>query len=322
MKKILILGGSGFLGSHVCEKLTRLQWHVTLPTRHEMNARHLMLLPLVDVVQTDVHNEAALRQLVAGHDAVVNLVGILHGTESGFAKAHVELPEKLARACLAAGVKRMVHVSALGVQDGPPDAAPSRYLRSKTRGEAVLKAAAADGLLLTLLRPSVYFGAEDRFLNLFAKLQKIFPFMPLAAADTRFQPVWVEDVAQAIQHCLQDPSTIGHTYELCGPDVFTLRELVQLAGRLSGVNHGRGRPVIALPRALGRLQALLMELAPGAPLMSRDNLDSMRIDNVASGKLPGLQALGITPASLTAIAPTYLKPQDQYVVMRRKARRS
>lgn len=306
MKKMLILGGSGFLGSHVCEKLARLQWRVAVPTRHEMNARHLMLLPLVDVVQSDVHNEAALRQLVAGQDAVVNLVGVLHGTESDFAKAHVELPEKLARACLAAGVKRLVHVSALGVQDGPPDAGPSRYLRSKARGEAALKAATADGLLLTVLRPSVYFGAEDRFLNLFAKLQKIFPLMLLAGADTRFQPVWVEDVAQAIQHCLQDPSTIGHTYELCGPDVFTLRELVQLAGRLSGINHGRGRPVIALPRALGRLQALLMELAPGAPLMSRDNLDSMRIDNVASGKLPGLQALGITPASLAAIAPTYL----------------
>lgn len=311
MKKIVILGGSGFLGSHVCEALTRLQWRVTVPTRDEMNARHLKLLPLVDVAQADVHIEAALRQLLVGHDAAVNLVGILHGTESDFAKAHVELPEKLARACLATGVKRLVHVSALGVQDGPADAAPSRYLRSKARGEAALKAATADGLLLTLLRPSVNFGAEDKFLNVFAKLQKIFPVVPLARADTRFQPVWVEDVAQAIQRCLQDPSTIGHTYELCGPDVFTLRELVQLAGRFSGVRHGRGRPVIALPQLLGRLQALLMELAPGPPLMSRDNLDSMRIDNVASGKLPGLQALGIAPASLAAIAPGYLGRQDR-----------
>lgn len=311
MKKILVLGGSGFLGSHLCERLARLQWRVTVPTRDEMNARHLARLPLVDVVRADVHDEAALRQLVAGHDAVVNLVGVLHGTESGFAKAHAELPEKLARACLAIGVKRLVHVSALGVQDGPPDAAPSRYLRSKTRGEAALKAAAANGLLLTLLRPSVYFGAQDRFLNLFAKLQKIFPVVPLAGAETRFQPVWVEDVAQAIEHCLQDPATIGRTYELCGPDVFTLRELVQLAGRLSGINRGRGRPVIALPRAVGRLQALLMELAPGTPLMSRDNLDSMRIDNVAGGKLPDLRALGITPASLAAIAPGYLGPRHR-----------
>jgi uncharacterized protein YbjT (DUF2867 family) len=306
MKKILILGGTGFVGRHVCEKLARLQWQVTLPTRRASNAQHLLMHPLLTVLEADVHDEAALTRLVASHDAVVNLVAVLHGTEASFARTHVELPQKIARACLANGVTRLVHVSALGADSQRPDAAPSMYLRSKGRGEAALQAAAVLGLALTVLRPSVIFGAEDKFLNLFAKLQQLFPVIPLAGARTRFQPVWVEDVAQAVVHCLQDPRTAGHTYELCGPEVLTLKELVQFAGRASGVNHGQGRPVVSLPMALGRLQARLMELAPGAPLMSRDNLDSMKIDNVASGQRPGLQALGIAPGSVAAMAPGYI----------------
>ena len=141
-----------------------------------------------------------------------------------------------------------------------------------------------------------------RFLNLFARLQGLFPFMPLAGADTRFQPVWVEDVAQAVVNALQQPASVGQTYEAVGPDVLTLREIVQLAGRLTG----NERPVIGLPAAIGKLQALLMELAPGEPLMSRDNIASMAVDNVATGRLPGLAALGIAPASIGAVAPGYL----------------
>lgn len=306
MKRILILGGTGFVGRHLCEKLARLQWRATVPTRRASNAQHLQTLPLVNVVSADVHDEATLARLVAGHDAVVNLVAILHGNAAAFERTHVELPGKLARACLAAGVPRLVHVSALGADPLQPEAAPSLYLRSKSQGEAVLQRAAGQGLQLTVLRPSVIYGDGDQFLNLFARLQRVFPVMPLAGAATRFQPIWVEDVAQAIAHCLQERATIGQTLELCGPDVLTLKQLVQLAARTSGINHGRGRPVIALPQWLGRLQALLMELAPGQPLMSRDNLDSMRLANVASGRLPGLQALGITPAALAAIAPTFL----------------
>ena len=295
MKKILILGGTGFVGRHVCEKLARLQWRVTVPTRRLASARHLLMLPLLDLVEADVHDEAALVRLLAGHDAVVNLVAILHGSEAAFARVHVELPQKLARVCAAAGVTRLVHVSALGAAAD----APSMYQRSKAQGEAALRAA---GLALSVLRPSVIFGAEDRFLNLFARLQQLFPVVPLAGATTRFQPVWVEDVAQAVVACLQDERSLGQTYEACGPEVLTLKQLVQLAGR----QVGRARPVIGLPTALGRLQARLMEFAPGQPLMSRDNLDSMKVDNVASGTLPGLAALGITPAAPSTIAPTYL----------------
>lgn len=312
MKRVLLLGGSGFVGRHVCEKLARLQWPMTVLTRRAANASAVQHLPRLTVLEADVHDEAALRRLLPGHDAVVNLVAILHGNESAFEQAHVALPTTLARACLTSGVKRVVHVSALGASD----TAPSRYLRSKARGETALQAGAALGLQLSVLRPSVIFGADDRFLNLFAELQKVFPLMPLASAQALFQPVWVEDVAQAVVNCLREPTTQGQTYELCGPTVYTLRELVQLAGRAAGIRHGRGRPVIALPRLLGRLQALLMELAPGQALMSRDNLDSMSLDNVASGRLPGLEALGITPGALAAIAPDYLARRDPCVVWR------
>jgi uncharacterized protein YbjT (DUF2867 family) len=327
LKKILILGGSGFVGRTLCEKLARLQWRVTVPTRRDCNAQAVQVLPLVDVVCADIHDEATLRQLVAGHDAVVNLAAILNGKPADFARMHVELPAKLARACLAAGVPRLIHVSALGADPQHPDAAPSLYLRSKSQGEAELQRAVAQGLQLSVLRPSVIYGAGDQFLSLFARIQRVFWVMPLAAATARFQPVWVQDVAQAIVNCLQDRATVGQTCELCGPDVFTLKQLVQIAARSSGVNHGRGIPVIALPRALGRMMAWLMELAPGLPLMSRDNLDSMRVDSVASGRLPGLQTLGITPAALSAIAPTFLDsqgaqgPQTRFVAMRSKGLR-
>jgi uncharacterized protein YbjT (DUF2867 family) len=302
MNKILLLGGTGFVGRHVCEKLAQLQCRVTVVTRRQGNARHLQMLPLVDVIEADPHDSGSLAPLLAGHDAVVNLVAILHGTQAAFDKAHVQLPLELARACEASGLRRIVHISALGASPS----SPSMYQRSKARGEAVML---STGLDVTVLRPSVIFGAEDKFLNTFARLQQVFPVIPLAAAGARFQPVWVEDVAGAIVHCLRDADTVGQIYEVCGPEVFTLRQLVELAGRYAGVNGGKGRPVMALPAALSRLQARLMELAPGEPMLSRDNLDAMASDNVATGKLPGLQALGIHPAALDAIAPSYLGAQ-------------
>ncbi len=315
MKNILILGGTGFVGAHVCEKLVRQGFNVTVLTRRRRNAQHVQLLPSVTVLEVNVHDEAALTRAVAGHDAVVNLVAILHGTPAQFDKVHVILPQALARACRHNGVHRVVHISALGADDQRPGSAPSEYLRSKGRGEAVWlhPALANTALDVTVLRPSVIFGAEDKFLNLFAKLQRIFPIMPLAGANARFQPVWVEDVADAVVHSLVRP-VVTHTaqrlpriIEACGPDIFTLKELVQLSARLAGVNGGRGRPVFALPAALGRLQAFVMECAPGEPLMSRDNLDSMRIDNVATGQQPGLSALGIKASPLEPIARQYLR---------------
>ena len=318
MKKILILGGTGFVGRHVCEKLARVPCRVTLVTRRDINASHLQMLPMINVVSADIHDTVQLERLVAGHDAVINLIAILHGNEASFTQVHVEFPEKLAHACRAAGVKRLIHISALGASLK----ASSMYQRSKARGELVLRTA---GLDLTLLRPSVIFGAGDQFLTLFAKLQQLFWVTPLAGANTRFQPVWVQDVAQAVVRCLQDDATIGQTYELYGPDVFTLREMVRYAGCLSGAGHGRGRPVLALSDSLARLQVALLSLAPGTPLMSQDNLASMKTDNVSDGFLPGLKALGITPTSLPAIAPSYLSPRglrSPFQELRKSAGRS
>jgi uncharacterized protein YbjT (DUF2867 family) len=299
MRNILVLGGTGFIGRHVCEKLQRQGWAITVPTRRAIHAAPVQHLPRLTVIEGDVHDASQLTRLLQGHDAVVNLIAILHGDEAAFERAHVALPITLARACSAAGVRRLVHVSALGVSlDGP-----SRYQRSKARGEEALRQAALD---LTVLRPSVVFGAGDRFLNLFARLQTVFPVVPLAVAGARFQPVWVEDVASAVVTCLNDRglamSSVGQTFECAGPEVLTLADLVRLAGRYGS----RQRPILPLPAAFGRLQARLMEFMPGEPLMSRDNLDAMSVDNVASGQWPTLSALGIRPSSVQAIAPLYL----------------
>lgn len=306
MKKVLVLGGTGFVGRNLCEKLVRDHWRITVPTRRLRNASSVMMLPFLDPLEVNIHDEAALTQLVAGHDAVVNLVAILQGSEQAFAHTHVALPEKLSRACAAAGVRRVLHVSALGADARNPAALPSRYLRSKSQGEQVLRHAALD---LTVIRPSVIFGAEDKFLNVFAQLQQVFPLVPLAGAHALFQPVWVQDVATALAHCLRDDyahSSIGETYEAVGPEVYTLAQLVRLAGQYAGINGGRGRSVIGLPDALARVQARLMELMPGEPVLSRDNLDSMKVPNVATGLHPGLDALGIHPAAIPAIVPSYL----------------
>ena len=299
MRNILVLGGTGFVGRALCERLVERNGGgggcITVPTRRMAHGQALRSLPTLELVEANVHDDATLRRLVAGQEAVINLVAILHGKAADFEQVHAALPGKLAAACGAAGVRRVLHVSALGAASD----APSMYLRSKAQGEAALQAA---GLDLTLLRPSVVFGAEDRFLNLFASLQALAPLLPLAGSQAQFQPVWVEDVASAVVRCLDAPASTGQTYELTGPEVFTLSQLVRLAGRWSG----NERPQLPLPQTLGRLQALLLECLPGVPLMSRDNLDSMRVPNVAGGKLPRLADLGITATALEGVASAYL----------------
>jgi uncharacterized protein YbjT (DUF2867 family) len=299
MKKVLLLGGTGFVGRSVCERLLErdTSMRLTVATRRLAHAKSVQFLPTVDPVECDVHDDAQLAHLVAGHDAVVNLIAILHGSASDFERVHVRLARRLAAACSTAGVTRLVHVSALGVSAD----APSNYLRSKAEAETILRAAQLE---LSVLRPSVIFGAGDSFLNLFAALQAVFPVMPLTGVEARFQPVWVEDVSEALLRCLERRESIGQTYECAGPQVFTLGELVKIAGRLCG----HERRLVALPESIGNLQATAMELMPGTPLMSRDNILSMRVPNVATSLLPGLDALGIVASSLHAIAPTYLSP--------------
>jgi len=302
VRNLLIIGGTGFLGTAIVGELARrvatADSCFTLPTRRRERARHLLVLPTATVVEADVHDPATLARLMVGQDAVISLVGILKGGEGepygkGFARAHVELPQKIAAAARAAGVRRVLHVSALKAAAD----APSGYLRSKAAGEAALREA---GLDLTLFRPSVIFGAGDSFLTLFAQLAKIAPFFPLAGAAARFQPVWVGDVAAAVADSLLRSESIGAAYDLCGPKQYSLRELVAYAAEVSG----HPRAVVGLPDAIAWLQAWAMEFIPNGP-MTRDNIRSMRVASVCDSgcALP----FGRIATPLELIAPTYLR---------------
>lgn len=298
LQRILILGGTGFIGRSLVAQLARALGEtarLTVPSRRPSRAKALSVMPAVRLMAADVHDETQLAALLDGQQAVINLVAVLHGDAARFDAVHVGLPRKLAAACARAGVRRVVHVSALGVATG----APSMYLRSKAAGEAVLREAALD---LSVLRPSVVFGAEDHFMNQFAAMLALAPVMALPGAGARLQPVWVEDVAAALLACLQRDDSIGQTYEAVGPREYTLGELVRLAGDWSG----HRRPVVGLPDGAARGLAALMALLPGEPPLSADNLASLRVPNVASGTLPGLDALGITPLGLEQVMPALL----------------
>jgi len=288
MDKVVVFGGSGFLGRSLCRQLSAGgYWRVRVVTRRLLNASALAGLPNVSLVEADTGDPEQLRSALEGQDAVVNLIAILHGSQRQFTEVHVEWPRRLAVACREAQTRRLIHVSALGVES--PE--PSLYSQSKAEGEAALKSILPK---CTILRPSVIFGEEDRFLNTFERLQRLAPFVPLACSDAKFQPVWVEDVAQALAKCLDEPSSAGRTYECTGPSVYTLADLVRLAG-------GRGRvqrPILPLPAPLALLQAWVMEHLPGEPLMSRDNLRSMRSPNIATSGASNLADLGIKTRSL------------------------
>lgn len=295
IKKVLLIGGSGFVGGWIANRLSDQGIRVTIPTHCRDNVKKLLLLPTVYVVDADVHNPQTLVSLMTGMDVVINLVGMLHDGSAGkrFAAAHAELPQKIVAAMKQAGVRRLVHMSAL---KAAPDA-PSAYLRSKAAGEAAVLAAAKD-LDVTVFRPSVIFGPGDSFLNTFATLFKLLPVLPLASGKARFQPVYVGDVAEAFVTCLTNRDTFGKTYELCGPKTYSLRELVDYTNRLVG----KHRAVLDLPTGLAALQAKILGLLPNPP-MSPDNLRSMQVDNVTDGRsnYPGWQ-----PKALETIAPSYL----------------
>jgi len=321
VRNALVVGGSGFIGRHLVAALAARGVRVAVPTRRRERAKHLILLPTVDVVETDIFAAGAIERLAAGRDAVINLVGILHGRrgrpdERGpndygpdFARVHVELPQAIVAACRATGARRLMHVSALGASAS----APSEYLRSKAIGEGVVLA--ADDLDATAFRPSIVFGPEDRFLNNFAALLRFLPGLALPCPEAKFQPVYVGDVVRAMLAALEDPETRGKAYELCGPHVYTMKALVEYVCAATG----RRRLIVGLPDRLSYLQARLMEWTPG-PLMTRDNYYSMQVPNVCSGTFP----FGIQPQALEAVAPGYLAPsgpRERYPQLRWRARR-
>src|SRR5258706_3869835 len=318
---ILVLGGSGFVGRHLVAALAARGTRVTVPSRRRENAKHLFLLPPVEVIEADIGAPGVLARLARGREALVNLVGILHGrrglpNERGpnnygpdFARAHVELAQAAVSACRSAGVKRLLQMSAAAAAAN----APSEYLRSKGVAEqAVLAAHDPD---VTGFRPSVIFGPEGLFLNPFAPLARFSPIFAVPSPDAVFQPVYVGDVARAMVAALDDPGTRGRRYDLCGPRRYTLKQLVEFT---CAAIHRR-RLVLGLPDWVARLQARLLELAP-APLMSVDNLDSMRAPSVCEGPFP----FGLQPQSLEALAPTWLAPhgpRERYPELRWRARR-
>lgn len=295
IQSVCIIGGTGFVGRSIAEQAVARGLRVRVVTRSEPRARNLLVLPTLEVMVADPQDEKALARAFEDMDAVVNLAGILHeGGRATFDRVHAELPRKIVKACHAAGVQQLLHMSALGADS----AGPSRYQRSKAAGESVVREAGAP-LAWTIFRPSVIFGEHDHFLNLFASLVRLFPVVPLGAARARFQPVWVEDVARAFAGSLGDGEVGGRTFALCGPRVYTLAELVEFVASTL-VRHPR---IVPLAPAAASLQAFFLEHLPGK-LMTRDNLASMRVDNVCTDPWP--QYLGFQPTSLEAVVPEYL----------------
>jgi NADH dehydrogenase len=304
---ILVVGGAGFVGRHLVAALAARGARVAVPTRRRDRAKHLILLPTVDVIETDLRDPKVLRALAAGRDAVVNLAGVLHGP--GFAATHVELAQGVVNACRAAGVKRLIHMSALGADPQ----APSEYLRTKGAGERLVLA--ADDLAATVFRPSVIFGPEDQFLNLFAQLVAWLPAIALGSPDARFQPVYVGDVVKAMLAALESREAGGKRYDLCGPHECTLRELVDYVCAVTG----RKRLVVGLPDGLSYLQAWFMELLP-VKLLTRDNYLSLKVPSVCDCAFP----FGIQPVALEATAAAWLTPsgpRERYPQLRWKAKR-
>lgn len=293
--QIAILGGTGFVGRHLANHWVGKGHVVVIPSRRPERHRELAVLPTVKLVAADVHDGAQLQALLAGCDAAVNLVGILNEERSGgFERAHVELPRKLVQACRDAGVPRLLHMSALNAAHD----APSGYLRTKAEGEKLVLDAA--DLSPTVFKPSVIFGPDDHFFNRFAALLRLAPrVFPLACPDSRFAPVYVEDVVRAYAAALADKSTAGKAYELCGPHEYTLRELVAYTANVIGLR----RKVVGLPDALARAQAMMMNLLPGKPF-TKDNYLSLQVDSVCREGFPDFT--GVKPTALEAVVPYYV----------------
>ncbi|APB99879.1 complex I NDUFA9 subunit family protein [Polynucleobacter asymbioticus] len=274
---ILLIGGNGFVGRVIAAQLQAAGYSVLIPTSHVVAGRELRLLPKVHLEDADVHDFDELQNLcgrIQLRGAVINLVGVLHDKEAQpygkvFKAAHVDLPKNIITAMQLHGLKRYLHMSALGANSQ----GPSMYQRSKGDGELAVKASSLDW---TIFRPSVIFGAQDQFINLFSKLTKLFPALPLANYQAQFQPVSVDDVASAFVGALTMPQTIHQVYDLVGPTVYSMKEIMELAARKVHTKC----VIIPVPAFVGYLQALAFEFLPGPTLMSRDNIASMQVPNV------------------------------------------
>ena len=329
IRTVCVIGGAGFVGHAIVHLLNEQGYAVRVPARHRERSKDLLVLSDVDVVQANIHDPGELTEVLAGVDAVINLAGILHETTVGridkpgaargdFYQVHIALPRKILNACAKHGIKRLLHMSALH-----PDAtARSAYSRSKGVGEALVCEAGVahsenerwylDGpkfthgqnLALTVFRPSVIFGPEDSFLNQFASLLRRLPLLPLACGDAKLQPVYVEDVARAFVMSLENPATFGQAYDLCGPKVYTLRQLVDYVAQI----QNRKSWVFTLNDRFSYFQAWLLEWLPGK-LMTRDDYYALKCGSVCGCDFPAV--FGFQPTPLEVIAPKYLAPAAQ-----------
>jgi NADH dehydrogenase len=315
ISRVCLVGGGGFVGRHIAERLAARGVRVIIPTRNRERAKSdLIVLPSVELIAADVNDPTQLAEVASGCDAMINLVGMLHEQRAGgFRRAHVTLTEQALATCRARGIGRYLHMSALGADVG----GPSEYQRTKGEAEARVSAAHCDALSTTIFRPSVIFGDGDSFLSLFATLLAVAPMVPLGSPGTRFQPVWVEDVAHAFVAALDMAQTGGQRYDLVGPETYTLRELVELVGRITG----HPRTVVGLSDGLSALQARVFGLSP-VKLITYDNYLSMKVDNVSSMPYPAL--FGRSASALEPIARQYLgnaTPRARYAAYRDHAGR-
>lgn len=314
IQQVGVLGGTGFVGRHLVARLANSGYQVKVLTRHPQRHRAFELLPGTMLVGADVHDPQELQQQLAGCDAVINLIGVLHEySGQSFRAVHVELPGKVVAACRAVGIKRLLHMSALHAN---ADGGPSQYLFTKGEGERTVMA--AQDLAVTSFSPSIIFAPDDDFYNKFAKLLQSNWILPLACPNTRFAPVYVGDVVQAFAMALTDHATIGKSYELCGPRIYTFQELVEDIARMLGLT----RRVIGLSDGLAQLQARIFGMLP-VKIFTTDNYLSLQVDSVCDCN--GLEELGITPHSVEGVMAPYFAEQLQrrrYDALRRLARRS
>lgn len=298
---VCIIGGTGFVGHAIAAQLCEAGYQVTIISRHRERHRDLLVLPTVRVVNGDIFDYAFLTHELEGKDVVINLVGILNEGRAWTQKfhvAHIQLSEILVEACRMAGVGRLLHMSALHATEK----APSKYLRTKARAENIAHAGAEKNLKVTSFRPSTIFGPRDSFLNRFAGLLNLVPyFFPLASGNARMQPVYVDDVAKCFVEAIHDYRTYGQRYDLCGPKVYTLKQIVEYVASL----RRRRVRVIALGPFLSRLQAQVLQLVPGKPF-TVDNYLSLKVDSVCHQGFPNI--FSIKPTEMEEIAPTYITP--------------
>jgi len=298
---VCIVGGTGFVGHAIAAQLCEVGYQVTIITRHRERHRDLLVLPTVRVISGDVFDHAFLAHEFEGKDVVINLVGILNeGREwtQKFHVAHIRLTEIVVEACRVARVKRLLHMSALHASEQ----APSKYLRTKARAESIAHTAGGKNLKVTSFRPSTIFGQRDSFLNRFSSLLNFVPYLfPLASGNSRMQPVYVQDIAKCFVRAISDYRTYGQRYDLCGPRIYTLKQIVEYVAFL----RRRRVRVIALGPFLSRVQAQVLQLVPGKPF-TVDNYLSLKVDSVCHQGFPNL--FSIKPTEMEEIAPTYITP--------------